>query len=238
MWATWDDGGVADKASDTATGRNGDTDNSPTSDDTSTQGTTKRRGAGRISSGMRDMLLSMLVLAVGVLILAAITRSCSFSPGGPTTDSSSMPTVDVSAELQAAASQVKFPLHQPQPPSGWHANSASVDQLGQNGQYRAVRIGWIAPDGRYLQVSQSNATPVDLVRSAAALGNDADIRSTGTENVNGTKWTVYPGVRDESSWVADLGTERLFLTGNGTTTDFTTMATAQLTGRPVKTAGP
>lgn len=228
---------MADNASDTATGQDGDTAAGPTGDDTPTQVETKRRGSGRISSGMRDMLLSMIVLAVGVLVLAAITRSCSFSPGGPSTNSSSLPTVDVSAELRSAAGQVRFPLRQPELPAGWHANSASVDQLGPNGADQAVRVGWIAPDGRYLQVSQSNASPVDLVRSAAALGNTADVPAQGTETINGTKWTVYPGVRDELSWVTDLGADRLFITGNGTTADFRTAASATLTGKPVKATG-
>lgn len=227
---------MADNASDTATGRTDDTAGGPTSDD-SPQQPGRARGSGRFSSGMRDMLLSMLVLAVAVLILAALTRSCSFSPGGPSTDSSSLPTVNVPAELQAAAGQVKFPLRQPQLPAGWRANSDSVDHLGPNGANQAVRIGWIAPDGRYLQVSQSDASALDLVRSVAALGDNANIAPTGTETVNGTRWTSYPGVRDELSWVTDLGTDRLFLTGNGTTADFRTLATATLTGQQVKPAG-
>jgi hypothetical protein len=224
---------VADNTNDTATSQGGGT----TSDDPPAQVETKKRASSGISSGMRDMLLSMIVLAVGVLILAAITRSCSFSPGGPSTNSSSLPTVDVPVELQSAAGQVKFPLRQPQLPSGWHANSASVDQLGTNGADHAVRIGWIAPDGRYLQISQSDASPADLVRSAAALGDNANVPPTGTETVDDTKWTVYPGVRDELSWVTDLGADRLFITGNGTTADFRTAATATLTGQPVKASG-
>jgi hypothetical protein len=228
---------VADNASDTTTGGGRDTAGGPASDETRTPVETKKRGSGRISSGMRDMLLSMIVLAVGVLVLAAITRSCSFSPGGPSTDASSAPTVDAPAELQAAAGQVRFPLRQPRLPNGWRANSASVDQLGPNGADHAVRIGWIAPDGRYVQLSQSDASALDLVRSAAALGNDANVAPTGAATANGTKWIVYPGVREEVSWVTDLGTNRLFITGNGTTADFTTLATAALTGQPVKASG-
>jgi hypothetical protein len=255
--ATCDDKGVADNPSDTSTGPSGDTGPSggePTSAAT-TEPTTKANteptsdgapqaeqvasgSSPRLRSGMRDMLLSMVVLAIGVLVLAAITRSCSFSPGGPSTNSSALPTVDVPAELQAAAGQVGFPLHGLQLPDGWRANSASVDLLGPNGQTKAVRIGWIAPDGRYLQVSQSSASPLDLVRSAAALGNAATIAPTGTQAVNGTKWTVYPGIRDEESWVADLGTERLFVTGNGTTADFRTLADAVRGGRTISPSGP
>jgi hypothetical protein len=235
--ATWDDGGVADNASDTATGPNGDSTDTPTSDEAPRQEQPTGGGSPRLHSGMRDMLLSMIVLAVGVLVLAALTRSCSFSPGGPSTNPSSVPTVDVTGELRAAASQVTFPLRQPQLPDGWRPNSDSVDPLGPNGKDKAVRIGWIAPDGRYLQVSQSNASALDLVRAAAALGDDATIAPTGSETVNGTQWTVYPGIRDEQSWVTDLGPERLFVTGNGTTADFRTLAVAVQTGRKVSPAG-
>jgi Protein of unknown function (DUF4245) len=232
---TWDDGGVADNVSDTDTGPNSDTAAGPTAapEPVSAGG----RGSGRGRAGMRDMLWSMLVLGIGVLVLAGLTKGCSFSPGGPSTDATSVPVVDVHAELQAAAGQVRFPLRQPRLPAGWRANSDSVDPLGSNGADQAVRVGWITPGGRYLQVSQSDADVQDLVRSAAGLGDDATVRPTGTELVNGTKWTVYPGIRAESSWVADLGSERLFITGNGTTDEFHTLAAATMTGQRVTAAG-
>lgn len=183
------------------------------------------------------MLLSMIVLAAACLILAGITRGCSFSPGGPSTNASLLPTVDVGAELQVAASEVKFPLRQMRPPSSWRPNSDSIDPLGTNGAETAVRIGWITPTGHYLQVSQSDASGIILVRSAAGLGDDASISPTGSQTVHGTKWTVYPSVRDESSWVLDQGVERLFITGNGTTSEFDTLAVATLTGQRVPVPG-
>lgn len=224
---------MADNASDTGTDPDRDTTEGLTSDDTPKRGVRTAR-----SGGLRDMLLSMVVLAVACLILAGITSECSFSPGGPSTNSSLLPTVDVGAEFQAAAAQVKFPLREMQPPSGWRANSDAVDQLGANGVNTAVRIGWITPAGHYLQVSESDAGALDLVRSAAGLGDNASVTPTGTHTVNGTKWTVYPGVRDESSWVTDLGSERLFITGNGTDSEFATLAAATLTGQRVPTPSP
>jgi hypothetical protein len=186
---------------------------------------------------MRDMLLSMVVLAIAVLVLAGITKGCSFSPGGPSTSSSGLQTVDVTGELQAAAAQVKFPVREPHLPAGWHPNSDSVGSVGTNGSDQAVRIGWITPGGRYLQLSQSDATAADLVRTAAGLDSDASVQATGTQVVNGTKWTVYPGVRSESSWAADLGNVRLFITGNGNTNEFRTIVAATLSGQHVKAAG-
>jgi hypothetical protein len=186
---------------------------------------------------MRDVVLTVVVLAVGVLLLAGLTKGCSFSPGGPSSNAVDVPPVDVTGELQAAAGQVKFPLREPHLPGGWHANSDSVDSLGANGSDQAVRIGWITPGGRYVQVSQSNASVADLVRSAAGLQSDSPVQATGTQVVDSTKWTVYPGVRSETSWATDLGAVRLFITGNGTTNEFRTMAAATLSGRHVTAAG-
>lgn len=231
----WDYGGVADNASDTGTGQDHETTGAPSSDETGGETTQQAKPAGRRSGGMRDMLLSMIVLAAVVLILAGLTKGCSFSPGGPSTNSSLLPAVDVSAELRAALPQVKIPLRQMQPPAGWRANSASVDQLGSNDE--AVRIGWITPEGHFLQISQSDATALALVRSAANVSNDTPVSATGSETVDGTKWTVYPGVRSESSWVADLGTARVFITGNGTTNEFRSLADATLHGKPVQAGG-
>ncbi|HEX4702263.1 MAG TPA: DUF4245 family protein, partial [Pseudonocardiaceae bacterium] len=109
---------------------------------------------------------------------------------------------------------------------------------GANGANHAVRVGWITSGGRYLQLSQSDASPVDLVRVAAGLGVGVAVSPTGTESVGGTQWTVYPGVRSEQSWVADLGPVRLFITGNGTTDEFRTLAVAVRSGQLVTSAGP
>ena len=195
----------------------------------------RRSPRGRL--GMRDMVLSMVVLAVIVLALVGISNGFTFSPGTPSGNTSTLPTVDVGAELQAAVGQSKFPLRQPHLPAGWRPNSASVDPIGPNGADEAVRIGWITPGGRFLQLSQSNASPLDLVRVAAGLGAGVSVSANGTTTINGTQWTIYPGIRSESSWVADLGPVRLFVTGNGTTDEFHTLAAAALTGHIVPAAG-
>lgn len=238
-WTTCHHVGVADNASDTGTGQPPGAAEGSTSGDTGTSTPPrqdKRAGRGG-RSGMRDMLLSMVVLAVAVLVLAGITKGCSFSPGGPSATSADLQTVDVTGELQAAASQVKFPLREPHLPGGWHPNSDSVGSLGANGSDQAVRIGWITSGGRYLQLSQSDATVADLARTTAGLDDDSSVQATGTQVVNGTKWTVYPGVRSESSWATDLGTVRLLITGNGNPNEFRTMAAAILTGQRVTAAG-
>lgn len=179
------------------------------------------------------MTLSMLVLAVIVLALAALSRGCSFSPGGPSDTSVSLPPVDVTGELRAAAGQVGFPLREPTLPSGWRANSASVNAIGPNGRDHDVRVGWLTTSGGYVQLSQSDANPTDLAAAIAGTG----VTPTGRATVGASTWTTYPGVRQELSWVRDLGSVRLLVTGNGTPADLRTLAAAAEAGKPVSATG-
>jgi hypothetical protein len=178
---------------------------------------------------MRDMLLSMIVLAVVVLALTALTRSCSFSPGGPTVSHSTLPTVDVSAELGAAAGQVAFPVRQPAVPAGWVSNSASVQQIGADHTHTEVSVGWLTEARRFVQLDQSNASVTDLVDQVSGLSGAVTVQ--GAITVAGQTWTIYRGVRDEQSWARDLGPVRLLITGNGTPAEFTTMAAAAQTAK-------
>ena len=181
---------------------------------------------------MRDMLLSMIVLAVVVLALAAVTRSCSFSPGGPTVNTSNLPTVDVSGELGAAAGQAGFPLRQPAVPAGWRPNSASVQPIGADRSQTVVNIGWLTMANRFVQLAQSNASVTDLVNQVS--GQSGSVTAQGTSTVAGQTWQIYQGVRDEQSWVRDLGPVRLLITGNGTPAEFTALAAATQTAPVVK----
>lgn len=209
-------GGVADNASDKAT-----------------EAPEGRHGPNRFRNGLRDMALSMVVLGVIVLAFAALTRGCAFSPGGPSDNGVSAPPVDVSAELRAAAGQVRFPLRQPGVPAGWRASSASVDPLGANGADHAVRIGWVTAGGRYVQLSQSDANPADL----AGLAAGTTVAPTGSTVVAGTTWTTYPGVRSELAWVADLGPVRMLVTGNADDAEFRALASAAVSGTRVTGTG-
>lgn len=183
---------------------------------------------------MRDMLLSMLVLAGFVLLLAGLGRSCSFSPGGPSVNTANLPTVDVSAELGAAAGQLRFPLRQPALPAGWRANSASQQPFGANGGQSSVDIGWLTADGRFVQLDQSNAAVPDLVRAAAGTDQSVPVAAHGQTVVGGLTWTIYQGVRSEQAWAHDFGPVRVLITGNGSTAEFTTMAEAVRTAPVVR----
>lgn len=179
---------------------------------------------------MRDMVGAMVVLLVIVGVVAAVTRGCSFDPGGPAADRESAPTVDVSAKLREAASSVSFPVRRPAVPSSWHANSSSTSGIGSGSDANVVvRVGWLTAAGRYVQVSQSGGTVADVL--AAETGSES--ARTGSVTVSGTSWGTYPSRREELAWAASLDGTVVAITGNGTEDEFRTVATALAAAKPL-----
>jgi hypothetical protein len=182
---------------------------------------------GRGGRTIRDLGLSLAVLVGLVLVLTALGRGCSFSPGGISVDPHAVPTVDQAAELRSAARRVGFPVREPRLPQGWRANSADVASTGDaTGAPSAVRVGLLTAEGRYLRFSQSSATATELVRFEAGLPPGAQPPVRETVEVAGLRWTAYPGMRNEAAWVADLDGVRLLITGSGTPEEFRVLAAA------------
>jgi hypothetical protein len=179
---------------------------------------------------MRDMVGAMIVLLVIAGVVAAVTRGCSFDPGGPSVDRDSAPTVDVSEKLRDAASTVTFPVRKPEVPASWHANSSSTTRVGTGSTANViVRVGWLTPAGRYVQVSQSGGKTADV------LANETGVESprTGSVTVSGTAWATYPSRRDEVAWAAELDGAVVAITGNGTEQEFRQLATAVTGAKPL-----
>ena len=168
--------------------------------------------------------LVALLLIVGALLV--FNRGCSFSPGGPTIDPSTAPTVDLARTLPGTAKTVDFPLRLPRTPDGWQANSSSTSPAPPTSV--VVRAGWLTPQ-RFVQLSQSGAAGADLVR----VETGQEPAPTGDVTVGGTKWTVYPGQRKETAWLADLGDVRLLITGTGTEEEFRALAEAAQQAAPL-----
>jgi hypothetical protein len=186
--------------------------------------------AARLGWGVKEMSVAVGVLVVVIVGLALITNTISFNPGGPSTDAPiGGPVINENQQFQLAAGQLRFPLHEPKLPSGWHPNSADLDPVGPtatNGQPNSLRIGFITPAGRYVSIAESSAAVIDLAREAAGTGGDAPMSPKGTVDVAGKTWTIYQGTRSEVSWGLDLGAVRMLISGNGSQAEFTTMATA------------
>ncbi|WP_189208389.1 DUF4245 domain-containing protein [Actinokineospora fastidiosa] len=181
----------------------------------------------RLGQSLRDMVWSLVALLLIIAALLVFNRGCSFSPGGPTIEPDSAQTVDLGVALPASARTAGFPVRLPVVPEGWRANSSSTGAVPPVSV--VVRAGWLTP-GRFVQLSQSGAAVVDLVRVETERDDPAP---TGTVLVGSTEWTVYPGRRDEVAWVADLGDVRLLITGTGTAEEFRALAEATQQAAPL-----
>lgn len=189
------------------------------------------RPAGRAGATLRDMIGAVAVLLAMVGAVVGVTRACAFSPGGPTVDPSAVPSVDAGADLRGAASVVSFPVRLPSLPPEWRANSSSTSPVGSGALAAVVvRVGWLTPQGRFVQLSQSSAGPADLV--AAETDRVVEAPRTGLD-VAGARWEVYSGRREETVWVTRRGEATLLITGTGDEAEFRTLATAVLAATPL-----
>ena len=110
---------------------------------------------------------------------------------------------DAPAALQADADALKIPIRLPRLPDGWQANSGSrrgIDggrtdpSSGQPVARRQSTVGYLAPSGMYVSLTQSNADEDKLVASI-----NTDLYPTGTQDVDGVKWVVYEGGSQDGS---------------------------------------
>jgi hypothetical protein len=180
---------------------------------------------------LRDLIGAVAVLLVVVAAVAGFGRGCSFSPGGPTVDPTSAPSVDAAHDLSVAAGVVDFPVRHPAVPPDWRANSSSTAAVG-SGDGVVVRVGWLTPNGRFLQLSQSNGDPEDVVVAETDVER---AQRTGDVEVNGSRWTTYRGRRDEPAWVAQLDRSTVLITGSAGEAEFRTLAAAVRDARPLPT---
>ena len=182
------------------------------------------------------MVLSLAALLVVIGVIVGFMRGCSFSPGGPSVDEGSLPSVDAAAELRSAATRVDFPVRAVTLPQGWRANAATVSPVGAGSTATvAVRVGMITNAGRYLRLSQSNAPIPVLVVSEPGLDSDAPPDPTGTQQAAGQAWTVYPGRPGEQTWVLQQKDVVFVISGAGTAEEKRTIATAALSGAVLPT---
>jgi hypothetical protein len=171
----------------------------------------------------------LAVLLVIVDVLVGVSRGCSFNPGGPSVDSGAAPSVDASAALSVAASSVDFDVRRPSLPASWRANSSSTSAVGR-GASVIVRVGWLTPSGRFIQLSQSGGAVPDVV---AAETDRPDSPASGEVDVSGVCWTSYPGRRDEKAWVTQFDGVTTLITGTAAEDEFRALARATQSATPM-----
>ena len=198
----------------------------------------------RLLQDGRDMFWSMAPLVVACVVLAGVLGMCSFAPTGP--GPGPVPEYDAPAALQADADALKIPIRVPQLPEGWQANSGSRKGI-EGGRTdpvtgQAVRavgsvVGYLAPSGMYLSITQSNADEDKLIGSFSP-----ELVPTGTQDVDGVRWVVYEGgERDgkpvEPVWTTQVrgptGPAQLAVTGAAGTDEYRTLAAATQSQPPL-----
>jgi hypothetical protein len=185
----------------------------------------------RMSFRARDMLGALAVLLV-IVAVAGGTKSCSFSPGGPSSDVSQAPSVDAPAQLTEFAKASVFPLRVPAVPADWKANS--TDRGPVQGGGAAVRVGYLTPQGRYLRLVQSDGTEENLVLTE----NGGPLGGTGVVQAAGLPWVTYQAAGGEPFRVTTSPDGvRWLVTGSGSDADFQTLAQAVASGQVLAPGG-
>ena len=190
------------------------------------------------------MFWSIAPLVIACIVLAGVLGMCSFAPNGP--GKGPTPSYDAPAALQADADALKIPIRLPKLPDGWQANSGSRKGIdggrtdpSSRQQSRAVSstVGYLAPSGMYVSLTQSNADEDKLVAST-----NTDLYPTGTQDVDGVKWVVYEGggldgKPAEPVWTTRLngpgGPAQIAITGAAGTDEYRTLAAATQTRSPL-----
>ncbi len=174
----------------------------------------------------KDLFWSLLPLVLICLVIAAIASQCSFSANGPTPGK--IPVFDAHAALRDDARTLPFPVREPALPEDWKPNSGSRDTVAGAGGGAVSTVGFITPQGTYMQLSQSNATADALAKHML------DTRSrSGTQQIGEHTWTVYHVEGSEPAWITDFGPVRAVVKGAGNQDAYKTLAGAVGSARPI-----
>lgn len=187
------------------------------------------RAKTALGAGGRDMFLSMLILLPIVGLVALLGHGCSFSPAGPTVDTSQLPSIDPRPALVAAARTAGFPVRAAVPPPGWRATVVGLDKAPAGAN--AVRVSWITSGGRYLRLVQTTADEGALVTAEAGGA------PTGASPIQaaGAQWVDYTGGNGEQAWARRDGGVEWLITGDGTRAEFGALAEAVTAAPPLPT---
>lgn len=200
-------------------------------------GPAPREAKPRLLQDGRDMFWSIAPLVVACIVLAGLLGMCSFQGRGP--GEGPAPAYDAARALQADAEALKVPIRLPALPEDWQSNSggrsgieagAHDPRTGQATRAVISRIGYLAPSGHYLSLSQSNADEDKLVESITP-----GLVPSGAQDVDGVNWVVYEGGEGvEPVWTTRLpGNAQIAITGAGSADEFRTLAAATQKQQPL-----
>ena len=192
------------------------------------------------------MFWSLAPLVLVCVLLAGLAGMCSFQATGPKPGPA--PQYDDTTALRADATDLGIPIRLPRLPEGWHANSGGRDSIGDGRQdpatgraERAVisTVGYLAPSGVYLALTQSNADEQKLVpKLDTASSSDGAFFPKGAQDVDGRSWVVYKhGGDDKKLWTTRLdgptGPAQIAIMGSASDDEFRTLAAATQSQAPL-----
>ncbi|MFE3193535.1 DUF4245 domain-containing protein [Nocardia sp. NPDC059240] len=184
----------------------------------------------RSQNDYKDLIWSLAPLVLICLVIAGIASQCSFSTGGP--KQGQIPNFDAKAALTDDARLMPFPIRLPALPNDgddkWTPNSGSHFTITGTGGGDVSTVGYITPQGTYMQLSQSNATADAMAKKYAPTP-----KATGTQQHGDHMWSVYAEQGSESAWIADFGDVRVLIKGAGNGDAFDTLATAVVRAQPL-----
>lgn len=148
----------------------------------------------------KDMAISLLVLLVPIALLLAFYRG--FLGGDQAT------TVDPAPAIEQARAANTFPVSQPQGlGSGWSTVSARYQAVegGAN-----LRIGYLTPEGRGVQLLQSSV-PAERLLPAELTGQG---QPQGPSELAGRTWQLYTARGNQQALVLLEPTRTVIVIGD------------------------
>ncbi|MFE3023157.1 DUF4245 domain-containing protein [Nocardia tengchongensis] len=184
----------------------------------------------RSQNDYKDLIWSLLPLVLICLVIAGIASQCSFSAKGPT--QGQIPNFDVKSALTDDARHLSFPIRLPAlpdtAPDKWTPNSGSHDTITGTGGGDLSTVGYISPEGTYMQLTQSNAGVEALAKKYAPVKV-----ATGSEQRGDHKWSVFAEPGSEPAWISDFGDVRILIKGAGNGAAFNALSTAVGQAQPL-----
>ena len=159
-----------------------------------------RAAAAKTERSPKDMAISLLVLLVPIALLLAFYRG--FLGGDQAT------TVDPAPAIEQAQAANTFPVSQPQGlGSGWRTVSARYQTVDGGAN---LRIGYLTPEGRGVQLLQSNVPAERLL--PAELTDQS--QPQGPTEVAGRVWQRYTARGNQQALVLLEPTRTVIVVGD------------------------
>ncbi|WP_408631808.1 DUF4245 domain-containing protein [Micromonospora palythoicola] len=168
--------------------------------------------AAKSERSPRDMAISLLVLLIPIALLLAFYRGFL---GGDQPN-----TVDPAPAFEQARSAGAFPVSEPtELGDGWRTVRAAY-RTAEDGA--TLRVGYVTPEGRGLQLVQSNVPPDRLL--PAELTDEG--RPQGQADLGSGTWQRYTARGNEQALVLLQPQRTVIVVGDARDNELRTLATA------------